>query len=488
MNADRDSQNYSKNLADLPSGELLDAWKGGNNAAATILVERYWYRLVSMVDRRLNRQLRSLHSPDEFVQSALGSFFRSESKENHPLDSLSIWRLLATFAKRKMLRAIERESAIKRGGGKARLSFEAIKESLESPTDSFDPDSSNLLNDLAAQLPLDLQPVLKPLLDGFDQTEIATQLGIDPRTLRRKLVRIREFLQEPDAKSSNKEISFQSSALPMIPYSHFVLGKMIGDGAFGKVYRAFLRRDGSTVAVKFLRRSFWEHSGARTTFLREIEAASKVDHPSIIKYQGWGQSPHGGPYLISQWIEGTPLSSRCIESTQEFAKIFVDIVNAMLKVHQRGVIHGDLTPSNILCRSDDSIVITDFGFARSMMPTSKVSSETTNSENGRGTLGFAAPEQFSPAFGAISLATDIYSIGGIAYWALTGRAPHSADSYESSFASSISERDVDTSYLPARTPLEIALKEIAARTLRQSPSRRLKSIQDILELINRCHP
>ncbi len=98
-------------------------------------------------------------------------------------------------------------------------------------------------------------------------------------------------------------------------------------------------------------------------------------------------------------------------------------------MHQAGVVHGDLTPNNILLEHSGRIVITDFGFAKHLRePFAKTEFadqlDTDSFASSGGTLGFAAPEQISSAFGSVGFATDIYAVGGIAYYLLTGQSPH----------------------------------------------------------------
>ncbi len=90
----------------------------------------------------------------------------------------------------------------------------------------------------------------------------------------------------------------------------------------------------------------------------------------------------------------------------------IQICEAVAASHQAGVIHGDLTPNNILLDDQGRIVITDFGFATNAQHLLTDRTELVAVASPGGTLGFAAPEQISSAFGTISVATDIYAIGG----------------------------------------------------------------------------
>ncbi len=104
------------------------------------------------------------------------------------------------------------------------------------------------------------------------------------------------------------------------------------------------------------------------------------------------------------------------------------ICQAVAAAHQAGVVHGDLTPNNILLDHNGRIVITDFGFATYAQKPLEDDAAFEWIASPGGTLGFAAPEQISPAFGTIGFTTDIYAIGGLAYYLLTGQSPHDASS------------------------------------------------------------
>jgi serine/threonine protein kinase len=278
---------------------------------------------------------------------------------------------------------------------------------------------------------------------------------------------------------------FVSTTLPQIDYREFVLGKLIGSGAFGKVYRASMQAgDVPVVAVKFLRKTFWTNNDAKQSFLREIEQASQIDHESIIRYLGWGQSPHGGPYVIAQWIDGVTLAERRSVSPEIFIRYLEQICDALQAVHDVGIIHGDLTPNNILVNDFEHLWITDFGFSRSRINHDDVADHQARIESPLGgTLGFAAPEQVSASFGRIGRKTDIYAIGGLAYWYLTGRPPHDEGSIEATLGSTVSSADVDSASLPTSSTATQAIKRIAARTLQKTIIRRPESIGELRKLL-----
>ncbi len=464
---------FPESITDRSDGWLLREWKSGDERAAEVLFDRYAFRLVALVASRLNRRYKASIDPSEVVQSAMGSFFDAARHSRIQVsDSVSLWRLLATFARRKMARSIERQSAIKRGSGQKRLPLDS--EIAIADGSHAEEDADAFLATLKTELTDDLFTIVEGFLLGQTQRELAESLGIDERTVRRRLSRIRKLLAPKSTTVEVAELAVSSPpVLPRVNYNKFVLGKLIGSGGFGKVYLARMQADGRTVAVKFLRKSFWQIEDARRSFLREIGIASRISHPGVIRYLGYGESPHGGPYVISKWIDGQSLQNTIAVKEQQWTRWLIQICEAIQAVHQAGLVHGDLTPSNILVDAQDRITVTDFGF-------SQASTKSALPVLG-GTLGFAAPEQIDPAFGSISFKTDIYAIGGLVHWILFGRPPNAGQGFEDSLSQTLSHRDPGASTFDAIPP---AFRSILVATLRKSPADRSIGIADIIRVLS----
>ena len=127
--ADSEIQKFSdSNLTNRASRELVEMWRSGSQDAARVLLARYEVRLIALVASRLNRKYRGGIAPEDVVQSAMGSFFRVTRAGANPSFKLgstaSAWNILATFVRRKLARALERETAAKRGGGQTRVLLE----------------------------------------------------------------------------------------------------------------------------------------------------------------------------------------------------------------------------------------------------------------------------------------------------------------------------------------------------------------------------
>lgn len=163
----------------------------------------------------------------------------------------------------------------------------------------------------------------------------------------------------------------------------------------------------------------------------------------------------------------------------------MQICDALRAVHKAGIVHGDLTPSNILVTTADKIVITDFGFSlRVKTNDGHASSSQLVEVSLGGTLGFAAPEQLSPSFGRIGWQTDIYAIGSLAYWYLTGRAPYDQGNTAASLADTIASAGINVAALPSGSFATEVIKQVAMATLRKSISDRPADVAKVAELLS----
>lgn len=188
----------------------------------------------------------------------------------------------------------------------------------------------------------------------------------------------------------------------------------------GKVYRAKDKRNGKCVAVKTLLKARQTESRAVTQFVQESQILAGWSHPHIVKIEGLGRYPGGGYFLVMDFVEGVNLQTRLASGPvglAEAARIVRDVASAISYAHERGVVHCDLKPGNVLLDANGRVFVTDFGFAYLL-----------NAGPGRragaigGTLGFVAPEVLMGG-NKPTPAADIYALGVLLWVLVTGRLP-----------------------------------------------------------------
>ncbi len=205
--------------------------------------------------------------------------------------------------------------------------------------------------------------------------------------------------------------------------SKFELHQLIGEGAMGVVWKAYdsvLRR---YVALKLLNSSVGRTHAVRDRFLREARAAGALQHPNIVTVYDLGEA-ESQLFIAMELVEGRDVSE-IIATTEPLAlerklDIVIEILEGLHYAHQRGVIHRDVKPSNVRIMADGRIKIMDFGIARLQ------SADVTGEGAIVGTPNYMAPEQITN--GAITPATDLFSVGCLLYELLSFQKPFEAES------------------------------------------------------------
>lgn len=210
----------------------------------------------------------------------------------------------------------------------------------------------------------------------------------------------------------------------------FLLIRQIGSGATGIVYLAHQQHPARVVALKVLRHEFVA-SVVQRRFEIEAELLGHLQHPGIAQiyaaHPGDASTP---PYIAMELVNGSPLTefadSRRL-SLQERVELVARACDAVQHAHQRGVIHRDLKPGNILVNEEGQPKVLDFGVARAMG--AQISLTTIETQTGQlvGTLPYMSPEQVEAAPGTIDTRTDIHALGVILFRVLTGRLPFGHD-------------------------------------------------------------
>jgi serine/threonine protein kinase len=210
-------------------------------------------------------------------------------------------------------------------------------------------------------------------------------------------------------------------------FGGYLIAELVGSGGMGLVYRAEQRILGRTVALKVIRPEIAESGDYRARFLREARFAAAVDHPHVVSVFDAGEQD-GRLYLAMQWVDGLDLGT-LIDREQRLAPeravlIGVQLAQALQAVHDAGLVHRDVKPSNVLVREiggHDHAYLTDFGIAKA--PAAQDSLTRTGAL--MGTPAYLSPEQIrGQQPGARS---DLYALGCVIFEALTGQRPFGGD-------------------------------------------------------------
>ena len=208
--------------------------------------------------------------------------------------------------------------------------------------------------------------------------------------------------------------------------------KVLGEGAMGTVYQAEQESPRRTVALKVIRAGIARESLLRR-FEHEAQVLGKLDHPGIATIYEAGTFDAGAgaqPFFAMEFVKGQLLTEYADEKslgTRQRLELLAKIADAIQHAHQKGVIHRDLKPGNILVTKDGEVKILDFGVARAT--DGDIQNATMQTDVGQliGTIPYMSPEQAIGDPDGLDTRSDVYAIGVIAYQLLTGQMPYNVE-------------------------------------------------------------
>jgi serine/threonine-protein kinase len=246
------------------------------------------------------------------------------------------------------------------------------------------------------------------------------------------------------------------------------LGSVLGRGAMGEVYEAE-DAQGQQAAVKFLTAAAEESPSLVGLFHRELQIASHLDSPHVVKVLEVSNSAASVPYLAMERLAGTDLAAHLRTELRMSVKDVVGMLRQVAEgleiAHSAGVVHRDLKPQNLFLHDARCWKILDFGVA-------KISGVEATVTKGLmvGTPQYMAPEQATGK--AISPLTDVYALGAVAYRCLTGRAPYPAKDFAALVVQLVTTAPARPGTL-AKMPREV--EDVLAIAMAKDPTRRFKS-------------
>ncbi len=249
--------------------------------------------------------------------------------------------------------------------------------------------------------------------------------------------------------------------------------RLLGEGAFGRVYACWDEKLAREVAVKVPRRKL-PGDEQLAAFLREAQAAAKLRHPSIVQVFDVGQEAGGEPFVVMEVVAGESLAEvakRGSHSPQQIARLLALTADALAHAHQNNLVHRDIKPSNIWIDASGSVRVLDFGLALDDERRWQHAGELA------GTYQYMAPEQVSRQAHRLDGRADIWSLGVILYELLTGRRPFSGDTVGEVSDEILHKQPRPPRQLRPEAPPE--LERICLKCLQKKPGDRYATAGDL---------
>ncbi|MFA6104545.1 MAG: protein kinase [Victivallaceae bacterium] len=260
------------------------------------------------------------------------------------------------------------------------------------------------------------------------------------------------------------------------PLPGYDMVKKIGNGSSGVIL--LVKKGTQKFALKMLRHDLYGNQSCKAEierFLREAEILSQIDHPNVVKIYESGLSTNGSiPYILMEYVNGSNLTwwikNRSI-SVRKKVKIMLKICHALQAIHQRGILHRDIKPGNIMLRNDLTVKLTDFGISRT------VEASQTGPLEIIGSPAYMAPESFSGSRHT-DHRSEIFSFGILAYEFFTGLKPFTGSNLEEMVQSIKDEKPDEPTKLIPDLPVEIQF--VIGKMLCKKPEDRFQSVDEII--------
>ncbi|MBL9119496.1 MAG: protein kinase [Phycisphaerae bacterium] len=268
--------------------------------------------------------------------------------------------------------------------------------------------------------------------------------------------------------------------------------RVIGDGGMGTVYEAEQRDPQRIIALKVLHR--WSTSTSLVRrFRRETQVLGRLQHPGIAQiFEAGVHDPGDGsrpvPFFVMELVRGQQLTAYMRShdcALRRRLEIFLQICAAVAYAHQRGVIHRDLKPDNILIGDDGNAKVIDFGIATSTAGDSPATTDHTMPGQVIGTLPYMSPEQVGGDPSRVDARTDVYALGVLLYEVLADRLPYDVRDRSLPEAARVIREETHTRLSSVNRSYRGDIETIVTKALEKDPDRRYQAVADLADDIRR---
>ena len=262
---------------------------------------------------------------------------------------------------------------------------------------------------------------------------------------------------------------------PGARFGEFEILAGLGRGGMGAVYRARQESLDREVALKVL---LDREPGGLTRFRTEWQTAAHLQHASIVRVHSQGVA-EGCAYYAMAYVDGSDLGQMLAQgpldgsSRLELVRFLADVADALAYAHERGIVHGDVKPRNILISREGRAYLCDFGVARTSEETPLLK---------MGTPAYVSPEQLRGR--AVDHRADVYSLGVTLYEVLTGQRPFAAEACAQLLGLVLSSRPCPPRAIDPAIPLN--QEQVCLRAMEKEPHRRFPSMAEMAHALHRC--
>src|SRR5688572_1698137 len=263
--------------------------------------------------------------------------------------------------------------------------------------------------------------------------------------------------------------------------------RLLGEGGMGAVYEGHNTRIERRVAIKVLHGNVAQNQDAVRRFEREAQAAGRIGSKHIVEVLDLGDLPGGDRYMVMEFLDGQDLTKRIRSQTklkpEQVYPIAVQLLEGLGAAHEAGIIHRDLKPDNVYLipqgTDGDFVKILDFGISKFSSAGGELSMTQTGAV--MGTPYYMSPEQ-AKGVRELDPRTDIYSAAVILYEALSGRVPHTAQTFNELILKIVLE---DPNPLdPPQTEAESAFHDLVKKGMARKPDERFQSAREFTEALD----